>query len=96
MVISNEIGNYCKDLNFDGKDEYSYVNYEIENDTTVNCRYKKGIRYSLSIIKGNGIVIDNIDKYTSKKYKLNESVTIKFRIEGNYLYDSIYCVNNKL
>ena len=89
--LSNEIGNYCKDLNFDGKDEYSYVNYEIENDTTVNCRYKKGIRYSLSIIKGNGIVIDNIDKYTSKKYKLNESVTIKFRIEGNYLYDSISC-----
>ena len=87
----NEIGNYCKDLNFDGKDEYSYVNYEIENDTTVNCRYKKGIRYSLSIIKGNGIVIDNIDNYTNKKYKLNESVTIKFRIEGNYLYDSISC-----
>ena len=87
----NEIGNYCKDLNFDRKDEYSYVNYEIENDTTVNCRYKKGIRYSLSIIKGNGIVIDNIDKYTNKKYKLNESVTIKFRIEGSYLYDSVSC-----
>ena len=87
----NEIGNYCKDLNFDRKDEYSYVNYEIENDTTVNCRYKKGIRYSLSIIKGNGIVIDNIDKYTNKKYKLNESVTIKFRIEGNYLYDFFSC-----
>ena len=89
----NEIGNYCKDLNFDGKDEYSYVNYEIENDTTVNCRYKKGIRYSLSIIKGNGIVIDNIDNYTNKKYKLNESVTIKFRIEGNYFMnnDSISC-----
>ena len=87
----NEIGNYCKDLNFDGKNEYTYVNYEIENDTTVNCRYKKGIRYSLSIINGNGIVIDNIDKYTNKKYKPNESVTIKFRIEGNYLYDSISC-----
>ena len=87
----NEIGNYCKDLNFDGKNEYTYVNYEIENDTTVNCRYKKGIRYSLSIIKGNGIVIDNIDKYTNKKYKLNESVIIEFGIEGNYLYDSISC-----
>ena len=87
----NEIGNYCKDLNFDRKDEYSYVNYEIENDTTVNCRYKKGIRYSLSIINGNGIVIDNIDKYTNKKYKLNESVTIKFRIDGNYLYDFFSC-----
>ena len=87
----NEIGNYCKDLNFDGKDEYTYVNYEIENDTTVNCRYKKGVRYSLSIKKGHGIVIDNIDKYTNEKYKLNESVTIKFRIEGNYLYDSISC-----
>ena len=87
----NEIGNYCKDLNFHGKDEYSYVNYEIENDTTVNCIYKKQITYNLSIIKGNGIVIDNIDKYTNKKYKLNESVTIKFRIEGNYLYDSISC-----
>ena len=87
----NEIGNYCKDLNFDGKDEYTYVNYEIENDTTVNCIYKKGIRYSLSIIKGNGIVIDNIDKYTNKKYKINESVTIKFRVEGNYLFDSISC-----
>ena len=87
----NEIGNYCKDLNFDRKDEYSYVNYEIENNTTVNCRYKKGIRYSLSIIKGNGIVIDNIDKYTNKKYKLNESVTIKFRIDGNYLYDFFSC-----
>ena len=87
----NEIGNYCKDLNFDRKDEYSYVNYEIENDTTVNCRYKKGIRYSLSIIKGNGIVIDNIDNYINKKYKLNESVTIKFRIEGNYLYDFFSC-----
>ena len=88
---TNEIGNYCKDLNFDRKDEYSYVNYEIENDTTVNCRYKKGIRYSLSIIKGNGIVIDNIDNYINKKYKLNESVTIKFRIEGNYLYDFFSC-----
>ena len=87
----NEIGNYCKDLNFDGKNEYTYVNYEIENDTTVNCRYKKGIRYSLSIINGNGIAIDNIDNYINKKYKLNESVTIKFRIEGNYLYDSISC-----
>ena len=87
----NEIGNYCKDLNFHGKDEYSYVNYEIENDTTVNCIYKKQITYNLSIIKGNGIVIDNIDKYTNKKYKPNESVTIKFRIEGNYLYDSISC-----
>ena len=87
----NEIGNYCKDLNFDRKDEYSYVNYEIENDTTVNCRYKKGIRYSLSIIKGNGIVIDNIDNYINKKYKLNESVTIKFRIDGNYLYDFFSC-----
>lgn len=43
--------------------------------------------------KGNGIVIDNIDKYTNKKYKLNESVTIKFRIEGNYFMnnDSISC-----
>ena len=87
----NEIGNYCKDLNFHGKDEYSYVNYEIENDTTVNCIYKKQITYNLSIIKGNGIVIDNIDKYTNKKYKLNESVTIKFRIEGSYLYDSVSC-----
>ncbi|MBP3444598.1 MAG: type II secretion system protein [Bacilli bacterium] len=87
----NEIGNYCKDLNFHGKDEYSYVNYEIENDTTVNCIYKKQITYNLSIINGNGIVIDNIDKYTNKKYKPNESVTIKFRIEGNYLYDSISC-----
>lgn len=87
----NEIGNYCKDLYFDRKDEYSYVNYKIENDTTVKCRYKKG--YSLSIKKGNGIVIDNIDKYTNKKYKLNESVTIKFRIEGNYFMnnDSISC-----
>ena len=86
----NEIGNYCKDLYFDRKDEYSYVNYKIE-DTTVKCRYKKG--YSLSIKKGNGIVIDNIDKYTNKKYKLNESVTIKFRIEGNYFMnnDSISC-----
>ena len=88
---TNEIGNYCKDLNFDRKDEYSYVNYEIENDTTVNCRYKKGIRYSLSIIKGNGIVIDNIDNYINKKYKLNESITIKFRIEENYLYDFFSC-----
>ena len=87
----NEIGNYCKDLNFHGKDEYSYVNYEIENDTTVNCIYKKQITYNLSIIKGNGIFIDNIDKYTNKKYKLNESVTIKFRIEGSYLYDSVSC-----
>ena len=87
----NEIGSYCKSLSFDGIEDYSYVSYEIENDTTVNCRYKKGIRYSLSIIKGNGIVIDNIDKYTNKKYKPNESVTIKFRIEGNYLYDSISC-----
>ena len=90
----NEISNYCKDLNFNGKDEYSYVNYEIKNDTndtTVNCRYKKGIRYNLSITKGNGIVIDNIDNYINKKYKLNESVTIKFRIEGNYLYDSFSC-----
>ena len=87
----NEIGNYCKDLNFDGKNEYTYVNYEIENDTTVNCIYKKQITYNLSIIKGNGIVIDNIDKYTNKKYKLNESVTIKFRIEGSYLYDSVSC-----
>ena len=86
----NEIGNYCKDLYFAGKDDYSYVNYKIE-DTTVKCRYKKG--YSLSIKKGNGIVIDNIDKYTNKKYKLNESVTIKFRIEGNYFMnnDSISC-----
>ena len=84
----NEIGNYCKDLYFDRKDEYSYVNYKIENDTTVKCRYKKG--YSLSIKKGNGIVVD-IDKYTSKKYKLNESVIINFKIEGNYLYDSISC-----
>ena len=84
----NEIGNYCKDLYFAGKDDYSYVNYKIE-DTTVKCRYKKG--YSLSIKKGNGIVIDNIDKYTNKKYKLNESVIINFRIEGNYLYDSISC-----
>ena len=41
----NEIGNYCKDLNFEGKDEYSYVNYEkqlsiykkyIENKTSKN------------------------------------------------------------
>ena len=87
----NEIGNYCKDLNFHGKDEYSYVNYEIKNDTTVNCIYKKQITYNLSIIKGNGIFIDNIDKYTNKKYKLNESVTIKFRIEGSYLYDSVSC-----
>ena len=87
----NEIGSYCKSLSFDGIEDYSYVSYEIENDTTVNCRYKKGIRYSLSIIKGNGIVIDNIDKYTNKKYKLNESVIINFRIEGNYLYDSISC-----
>ena len=87
----NEIGNYCKDLNFHGKDEYSYVNYEIENDTTVNCIYKKQITYNLSIIKGNGIFIDYIDKYTNKKYKLNESVTIKFRIEGSYLYDSVSC-----
>ena len=88
--VINEIGNYCKDLNFEKKDEYSYVNYKIE-DTTVKCRYKKG--YSLSIKKGNGIVIDNIDKYTNKKYKLNESVTIKFRIEGNYFMnnDSISC-----
>ena len=84
----NEIGNYCKDLYFDRKDEYSYVNYKIE-DTTVKCRYKKG--YSLSIKKGNGIVIDNIDKYTNKKYKLNESVTIKFRIEGNYSLNEISC-----
>ena len=84
----NEIGNYCKDLYFAGKDDYSYVNYKIE-DTTVKCRYKKG--YSLSIKKGNGIVIDNIDKYTNKKYKLNESVTIKFRIEGNYSLNEISC-----
>lgn len=37
----NEIGNYCKNLNFVGKDEYSYVNYEVKDDTTVNCKYKK-------------------------------------------------------
>ena len=36
----NEIGNYCKDLYFDGKDDYSYVNYKIE-DTTVKFIYKK-------------------------------------------------------
>lgn len=89
--VLNEIGNYCKDLNFTGKDEYNYVNYEIENGNTVNCRYKKGIRYRLSIKNGNGIVIDNIDNYINKKYKLNESVTINFRVEGNYLYDSISC-----
>ena len=56
----NEIGNYCKNLNFVGKDEYSYVNYEVKDDTTVNCKYKK-IKYRLSITKGNGIVIYNID-----------------------------------
>ena len=87
----NEIGNYCKSLSFEGIEDYSYVSYDIKDENTVNCIYKKGIRYSLSIINGNGIVIDNIDKYTNKKYKLNESVIINFRIEGNYLYDSISC-----
>ena len=87
----NEIGNYCKSLIFEGIEDYSYVSYDIKDENTVNCIYKKGIRYSLSIINGNGIVIDNIDKYTNKKYKLNESVIINFRIEGNYLYDSISC-----
>ena len=87
----NEIGNYCKSLSFKGIEDYSYVSYDIKDENTVNCIYKKGIRYSLSIINGNGIVIDNIDKYTNKKYKLNESVIINFRIEGNYLYDSISC-----
>ena len=87
----NEIGNYCKSLSFDGIEDYSFVSYDIKDENTVNCIYKKQITYNLSIIKGNGIVIDNIDKYTNKKYKLNESVTIKFRIEGNYLYDSISC-----
>ena len=87
----NEIGNYCKSLSFEGIEDYSYVSYDIKDENTVNCIYKKGIRYSLSIINGNGIVIDNIDKYTNKKYKLNESIIINFRIEGNYLYDSISC-----
>ena len=87
----NEIGNYCKSLSFEGIEDYSYVSYDIKDENTVNCIYKKEIRYSLSIINGNGIVIDNIDKYTNKKYKLNESVIINFRIEGNYLYDSISC-----
>ena len=87
----NELGNYCKSLSFEGIEDYSYVSYDIKDENTVNCIYKKGIRYSLSIINGNGIVIDNIDKYTNKKYKLNESVIINFRIEGNYLYDSISC-----
>ena len=89
----NEIGNYCKSLSFEGIEDYSYVSYDIKDENTVNCIYKKGIRYSLSIINGNGIVIDNIDKYTNKKYKLNESVIINFRIEGNYFMnnDSISC-----
>ena len=87
----NEIGDYCKSLSFDGIEDYSYVSYDIKDENTVNCIYKKQITYNLSIIKGNGIVIDNIDKYTNKKYKLNESVTIKFRIEGSYLYDSVSC-----
>ena len=87
----NEIGDYCKSLSFDGIEDYSYVSYDIKDENTVNCRYKKQITYNLSIKKGNGIVIDNIDKYTNKKYKLNESVTIKFRIEGSYLYDSVSC-----
>ncbi len=90
----NEIGNYCKSLSFKGIEDYSYGRYDIKDENTVNCiYYKKQITYNLSIIKGNGIVIDNIDKYTNKNYKLNESVTIKFRIEGNYFMnnDSISC-----
>ena len=87
----NEIGDYCKSLSFDGIEDYSYVSYDIKDENTVNCRYKKQITYSLSIKKGNGIAIDNIYNYINKKYKLNESVTIKFRIEGNYLYDSVSC-----
>ena len=77
----NEIGNYCKSLSFEGIEDYSYVSYDIKDENTVNCIYKKGIRYSLSIINGNGIVIDNIDKYTNKKNKKNESVIINFIIE---------------
>ena len=87
----NEIGDYCKSLSFDGIEDYSYVSYDIKDENTVNCRYKKQITYNLSIKKGNGIAIDNIDNYINKKYKLKESVTIKFRIEGNYLYDSVSC-----
>ena len=89
----NEIGNYCKSLSFKGIEDYSYERYDIKDENTVNCIYKKGIRYSLSIeVNGKGIVVD-INKYTSKKYKLNESVIINFKIEGNYFMnnDSISC-----
>mgnify|MGYP004463065201 CR=1 FL=1 len=87
----NEIGSYCKDIVFDGKDVYNnYVNYE-KNGNIVNCRYKKEIRYSLIIAKDDNVILEDFNE--EKRYKLNESVTIKVKFNQNYLYDEnkSYC-----
>ena len=87
----NEIGDYCKSLSFDGIEDYSYVSYDIKDENTVNCRYKKGIRYSLIIDKDDNVILEDFNE--EKRYKLNESVTIKVKFNQNYLYDEnkSYC-----
>lgn len=87
----NEIGNYCKSLSFEGIEDYSYVSYDIKDENTVNCIYKKGIRYSLNIDKDDNVILEDFNE--KKKYKLNESVTIKVKFNQNYLYDEnkSYC-----
>ena len=87
----NEIGNYCKSLSFKGIEDYSYVSYDIKDENTVNCIYKKGIRYSLIIDKDDNVILEDFNE--EKRYKLNESVTIKVKFNQNYLYDEnkSYC-----
>lgn len=84
----NEIGSYCKNLTFDNKDDYNYINYEV-SDYNVYCNYKKIQLYSLNVAYDANVIITGYNSSTT--YKPGESATINLSFKNGYQYNSFSC-----